>query len=310
MIYQTYRPTKLEDFVGNDSIKEVIADYLKTEEMPHAFMFSGPSGVGKTTLARIIGHTLNVDTVDFIEVKERGIEAVRELEREIDIFPVMSKYKIYLFDEAHRLTDEAKEALLKPTEDIPKHVIFIFCTTEPSKIKKALRDRFSEIQLHSLKMQELKTIINTTLKRAGITLDNDVVSIIAIKAGGSARVALMLAEKVIALDPDRAIQLLKTMGDSGEEHSQDVMDVCRGVLYGSIPEFLAVYNKANISDPERIRYIVLSYLHGCLLKSKNEQELRKFMRHIEPLKESVMYSGKAGLLSALLNSKMKGNVNG
>ena len=135
-LYRKYRSRSLEDVVGQQNIIEALNRALETNKISHAYLFTGPRGVGKTTVARILAHKVNnldyksdnmpIDIIEIDAASNRRIDEIRDLREKVKIAPVQSKYKVYIIDEVHMLTNEAFNALLKTLEEPPEHVIFIF----------------------------------------------------------------------------------------------------------------------------------------------------------------------------------------
>ena len=159
-LYHKYRPDNLEDFIGGreaiSTLKTMLSD---TEKCPHVFLFQGPTGCGKTTLARIIASELKctgddlkeIDTADF-----RGIDTARDIRKKLQFKPMESPCRIWIIDECHKMTPDAQNALLKTLEECPDHVYFILCTTEPQKLIKTIVGRCSVFSVNVLSSEPLK----------------------------------------------------------------------------------------------------------------------------------------------------------
>lgn len=307
MLYQKYRPKDFNKYIGNKEAVETLETYLNKNEVPQAILFSGDTGIGKTTLARILANKLNIDKGDITEINcslNRGIEIVRQIEEEVQNYPFFGDRKVYIMDEVHQLTNDAQNGLLKVTEDIPHYQYFIFCTTEPKKMKRALKSRFDEINLRPLDDKSLKIIINNVLKSEGKRIHESTANKIIEIANGSARECINLLEKIISIDnEEQALNILKA-AELGVD-DPEIINLCRSLLKDRMKDFLDIYRKLKIKDTETVRNGVLGYLHSCLSTAHNPQELDKFLRAIDPLKEPTMYSSKAGLLSGLVKSKIE-----
>ena len=143
-LYRRYRPLKLSDVIGQEQVTKNLENSLKQGKISHAYLFVGPRGCGKTSVARILAHEVNGfkyeiedDYVDIIEIdgaSNRGIDNIRELREKVMIAPTAGKYKVYIIDEVHMLTKEAFNALLKTLEEPPEHAIFIMATTDAYKV--------------------------------------------------------------------------------------------------------------------------------------------------------------------------------
>ena len=150
-LYRRYRPVKLADVVGQPQVTEPLLKSLESGKVGHAYLFTGPRGCGKTSVARILAHEINKfeytiedDYVDIIEIdaaSNRGIDNIRELREKAAITPTVGKYKVYIIDEVHMLTKEAFNALLKTLEEPPEHVVFIMATTDAHKVPVTITSR-------------------------------------------------------------------------------------------------------------------------------------------------------------------------
>ena len=136
-LYRKYRPQTFAEVRDQEHITTVLKGIIKKQEIPHALLFSGTRGTGKTTLARIFAKEIGTSSIDLYEIdaaSNRGIDDVRELKEAVHTVPYESKYKVYIIDEVHMLTKEAFNALLKTLEEPPAHVVFILATTEEEKL--------------------------------------------------------------------------------------------------------------------------------------------------------------------------------
>ena len=146
VLYRKYRPKSFKEVFGQDHIVDVLDNSIRTEKVSHAYLFVGTRGTGKTTVARIFADKLGVSVNDLYEIdaaSNRGIEDIKELRDGTRVLPFDSKYKVYIIDEAHMLTTEASNALLKTLEEPPKHVIFIMATTELEKVPETIVSRWA-----------------------------------------------------------------------------------------------------------------------------------------------------------------------
>jgi len=198
-----YRPTKLDDVAGLSAIKA----YFGNEFDSHTFVFHGEAGVGKTTIARIIATMKNYELEEINAADQTGIDAVRELIRRFDRSVLSEKKgRVFVIDEAHKLSNAAQNALLKPVEDGFKQDIIIFCTTEKSKIIKTLLDRCTVFSFPSLTNHECRQLLTKIKDQEGIEdLSDDIVDIIIENAEGSARVAVKLLDEYVRTGDSEAI---------------------------------------------------------------------------------------------------------
>jgi DNA polymerase III subunit gamma/tau len=205
-----YRPQKISELDLSDVVDK-IANILKSESLPHSFLFSGPKGSGKTSAARILAKTVNclqkidgeacgkcdsclsidkkraIDIIEIDAASNRGIDDIRLLKESAYLLPVQLKYKVFIIDEVHMLTKEAFNALLKIIEEPPAHVLFILCTTDEEKIPETILSRLVKIPFRKGKKDELKKSIKKIIDGEGIKIEDEVLEILIQNSDGSFR---------------------------------------------------------------------------------------------------------------------------
>jgi DNA polymerase III subunit gamma/tau len=199
-LYRKYRPSNFDEVRDQDHIVSVLKGAIQKDSIPHAILFSGTRGTGKTTLARIFAAAIGTTPVDLYEIdaaSNRGIDDIRELREAVNTLPFESKYKVYIIDEVHMLTKDAFNALLKTLEEPPAHVVFILATTEEEKIIDTILSRLQIFKLRSPSRAVLAATVTDVAKKEGFTLAADAADLIAVAADGSFRDALGITQKVI-----------------------------------------------------------------------------------------------------------------
>jgi DNA polymerase-3 subunit gamma/tau len=205
-LYRKYRPQDFSQVRDQDHIVKVLEGAIKKGEIPHALLFSGTRGTGKTTLARIFASAIGTSNLDLYEIdaaSNRGIDDVRELKEAVHTLPYESKQKVYIIDEVHMLTKEAFNALLKTLEEPPEHVVFILATTEEEKLLDTILSRCQVFRMRSPSRAVLAETVTDIAKQEGFTLNPDAADLIAIAADGSFRDALGVTQKVIMASGDK-----------------------------------------------------------------------------------------------------------
>lgn len=208
-LYRKYRPTKLADVVGQSQVTTALQNALDQNKIGHAYLFIGPRGTGKTSVARIFAHAINhfdyqlednyLDIIEIDAASNNGVDNIRDLREKAIIAPSQGKYKIYIIDEVHMLSKSAANALLKTLEEPPAHTVFIMATTEADKIPITITSR---TQLYNFKLASPEVMVKHLAKIAKIEkidLTPDALAIIAERSGGSFRDALSLLDQVASL---------------------------------------------------------------------------------------------------------------
>ncbi len=209
---RTYRPQTFDDIVSQEHVTSTLKNAIRQNRISHAYMFCGPRGVGKTTMARVLARAVNnistdVDgeslnqTLNIVEMdaaSNRKIEDVRQLKEVIRVPPQSGNYKIFIIDEVHMLTKEAFNALLKTLEEPPAHAIFIFATTEPHKVLPTILSRVQRFDFKRISVDEIVTRLREICSKEHITIDDESLHVIAKKADGALRDALGLMDQAIA----------------------------------------------------------------------------------------------------------------
>ena len=189
-LYRKYRPMKFKEVQDQDHIVTVLEGAIAKKAIPHALLFCGGRGTGKTTLARIFAHEIGTSDVDMYEIdaaSNRGIDDIRELREAVHTLPYESERKVYIIDEVHMLTKEAFNALLKTLEEPPAHVVFILATTEEEKLLDTITSRCQVFKFRSPSREVLANVVTNVAKKEGFKLEKSAADLIAIAADGSFR---------------------------------------------------------------------------------------------------------------------------
>ena len=224
VLARKYRPQRFSEVIGQDHVTRTLKNAIAQGRVAHGYIFSGHRGIGKTTIARILAMALNCRSTDHpvpepcgvcdscIEIREgrsvdvieidaatnRGIDEIRELRESARYQPARDRYKIWILDEAHQITDAAFNALLKTLEEPPAHVIFMMATTQPEDIPQTIRSRCQHFSFHAVRFEEIVGQLRSIAGREGITADDNALAMLAEAGDGSMRDALSIMDQGIA----------------------------------------------------------------------------------------------------------------
>jgi len=210
-LYRKYRPQGFDDVIGQEPVVRTLKNAVSAGNVRQAYLFAGPRGTGKTSLARILAKALNcaqgptpdpdgrchacqaiaagtsLDVVEMDAASQRGIDDIREIRERVVLQPVEGRYKVYILDEAHQLTDAAWQALLKLIEEPPPHLVFVFCTTELSKVLATVRSRCQTFVFARPRLPELVRYLRRVADGEGIQVPDQALALVARGARGLAR---------------------------------------------------------------------------------------------------------------------------
>jgi len=267
-----YRPKRWKDVQGQDAVVDSLRKQLASKDRNHSYALTGPSGTGKTTLARIAASELGVLASNLTEIdaaSNTGIDDMRAV-----VAPLRYKgfgdapNKAVIIDEAHRLSKQAWDSLLKIVEEPPEHVYFFFCTTEAGKIPKAIETRCAAYSLRPLGYDDLMDLLEYVRGKEDLPTTNRVLELIAQSCDGSPRAALvMLQQAHEAKDEEEAARLFETALDNKE-----VIDLARDLVSGKLDwqRLTSTLKAMPEMSAESIRIIIVAYLASCLMGSKSE----------------------------------------
>lgn len=278
-LYRKYRSKSFDEVVGQEHITDTLKNAIKKGAISHAYLFTGPKGVGKTSIARILAHAINdleysdesthLDIIEIDAASNRRIDEMREIRDKVNTAPTSAKYKVYIIDEVHMLTREAFNALLKTLEEPPAHVVFILATTEAHKVPDTILSRTQRFTFKPVTQAKVVAHLREIANQENIEID------------------------------DEALKLLADHGNGSFRDSISMLDQLAGITYeGKISE----------KDVRQLLGMPQENHINELVKALNEQDVSGIFNAIQLLKEQGVDSGKAAqVLSARLRQHLLNN---
>lgn len=336
VIARKYRPKRFEDVVGQEHVTRTLANAIKLNRIAHAYLFVGPRGTGKTTIARIFAKCLNcvngprtdfsdddpqckeisegrsLDVLEIDGASNRGIEEIRALRETISYLPTTSRFKIYIIDEVHMLTKEAFNALLKTLEEPPPHVKFMFATTEPEKVPATIMSRCQRFDLRRIPVRLITKHLAEIARKENIQIDDLALYAIARGADGCMRDAESALDQLISFCGN-AIREADVLSMFGLTSRQNLSLLAKAILAGDAPTAVVKLQELdrNGKDLGRLLSDLISYFRNLLLIKicKGDAELLEISE--TEIEELVDLSKKASIdqLRAILEVLTQCEVN-
>lgn len=310
-LYRKYRSKSLSEIVGQEHITGTLDRAIKAGKISHAYLFTGPRGVGKTSIARILAHEINqlpytdesihLDIIEIDAASNRGVEDIRELREKVHTAPTSAKYKVYIIDEVHMLTKEAFNALLKTLEEPPAHVVFILATTELHKLPETIVSRAQKFTFKPIESGDAVKHLRAIAKSEKIDIDDDALELIATQGKGSFRDSISLLDQVSGSGKITRADAERLTGQATHEHIENIM---KAVFEGKPADIVATLDKLideGISPAQAARQLSAELRSGMLSG-------RTSPAHVELLGNLISVSGSPDPAGALEVSLFRANL--
>ena len=324
-LYRKYRPKNFNDVVGQDVVIQTLKNSITNNKINHAYLFAGPRGTGKTTIAKIFAKIVNcqnlnnfepcnecvvctqndnqnMDIIEMDAASNNGVDEIREINNKVNLVPSLGKYKIYIIDEVHMLSIGAFNALLKTLEEPPAHVIFILATTDPHKVPITILSRCQRFDLRKINDDKIYERLKNICKQEKKEIEDDALKEISHLGDGSLRDAISVLDQTISYTNDK-ITLENVHEVNGSISQSDIKELMESLISGNLNDILNKIDSYNISGKSIVkiteeiiiflRNIILFKTNNSLIKADDYQQLsnkisiEKFLNYIQIMNDCL-----------------------
>ena len=339
-LYRKYRPQLFSDVIDQEHVTRTLQNAIRLGHISHAYLFNGPRGIGKTTIARIFAKAINClnpndaepcgecevcksitdssnpDIIEIDAASRTRVEQMREMLERTSFLPTMSKYKVYIIDEVHMLSQSSFNALLKTLEEPPAHVIFILCTTEVEKVIPTIRSRCQRFDFHLIDKNAMIEHLRNISEEENISIKDEAISLIAEAAEGGMRDALSLLDQVSSFSLNEEITEEDVLMVTGKLSTSILIDIAGGVYRNDSSETINTLSsllKAG-KEVERITQDLISFYKDILVIKNTNRDIQKvgydldeFKLLTKQLSNNQLYSYIENLTSAMTDFRFSTN---
>ena len=321
-LYRKYRPKKLDEIYGQKYIVDIVKNSVVSDRFFHAYLFSGPRGTGKTTIAKLISKIVNCSNLngydpcdqcdscrlfneksnpDIVEIdaaSNNGVDEIRSIREKAMLMPSVSKYKVYIIDEVHMLSVSAFNALLKTLEEPPKHVIFILATTELDRVPETIVSRCQCYDFKRISVDEIEKCLKNICECENFTVDQEVLKLIAVHCNGGLRDSIGLLDKLVSYSDNITVDLFYDV--VGLISNDVIYDIYSGILDGNIKLVYEMIEKMVNSGKsvESITEQILEYLKESVVNKTNKffDSTIKMIEGFSDIAYAIKFSSNALLI--------------
>ena len=295
VLYRTYRPSRFDEVVGQEYIVKILKNTIKNKRIAHAYLFAGPRGTGKTTIAKLFAKAINCedfneeacdncpsclafkennhpDIIELDAASNNSVDDIREIIEQVPYSPIVGKYKVYIIDEVHMLSSSAFNALLKTLEEPPAHVVFILATTDPQKIIPTVLSRCQRYNFSKISNLNMEKKMVEILNKEHLQYEDKALDEVAMLAEGGMRDALSILEQVLSYNNDGIFleDVQRIFGLSTKEEKVELLIKIHNDLTGSINLLRQMYDSG--IDPKRLCIDLLEIIKESLIYSDDQNE--------------------------------------
>lgn len=273
-LYRKYRSKSLDEIVGQEHITAILKRAIEQDKVAHAYLLTGPRGVGKTSIARIMAHAINnlpyteesqhLDIIEIDAASNNSVEDVRDLREKVQIVPISAKRKVYIIDEVHMLSKQAFNALLKTLEEPPAHIVFILATTDADKLPATIISRVQRFNFRAITPNDAVKHLKYIAKKENIAIQDDALSLIATHGKGSFRDSIGLLDQLQNLS-DGTITLDMVANILGLADTETIMRLLHAYVAGDIQESVTLLDAAAINGTPA--HVIAEQLIGTIRKT-------------------------------------------
>lgn len=314
-LYRKWRPRTFSEVVGQKHISIPLQRAIEQDRLAHAYLFSGPRGTGKTSMAKILAKAVNclhpnganpcnecqscreinegasLDVYEIDAASNRGIEEIRALKESVRTLPAVSRKKVYIIDEVHMLTKEAFNALLKTLEEPPAHVLFILATTEPEKIPLTILSRCQRYEFHRISVADIRDHLLYIAKESGLPLTEDAADLIAVRADGGLRDALSLLDQCSSASESKVLDARAVYDLLGLTGKDRILDLSHHIFNGKSGETLSLFYSIlqDGKEPAAVLRNLLEHFRNLMICKINPKapELTQYGSQVETLRSDA-----------------------
>ena len=305
--YREYRPLNLDEVVGQDHITDTLKNAIKKGAISHAYLFTGPRGVGKTSIARILAHQINdlkydenethIDIIEIDAASNRRIDEIRDLREKVHIAPTSAKYKVYIIDEVHMLTREAFNALLKTLEEPPEHAVFILATTEAHKVPETIISRTQRFSFKPLQNDSMVNHLRMIADKEKLKVEDEALDLIADHGRGSFRDSISMLDQIASFGHDK-ITTVTVMELLGIPDNNLIKDIIHSVATNDVAELFENITKLKEQgvNPAKTAQRLISFLRVNINEKNVAISLNK---SVKLMKDLLPLTGSYGTFQGL-----------